>query len=78
MVEAVILCALALIMGEIYTRTKHPKLYALLNTAAGVGCMLLAQFCLNGTIRVNSFNGAVSGILGVPGAILCAILQIGG
>lgn len=78
MAEIIALSVLALIMGEIYARTKRPKLYALLNTAAGAGSLLLAQYLINGGICINSFNCAVSGILGIPGAILCTLLQMGG
>lgn len=78
MVETVIMCVLAIIMGEIYSRTARPKLYALLNTAAGVGGLLLSQLMINGDICVNNYNCAFSGILGIPGTILVCLLQIGG
>ena len=78
MAEIIALCALGVVMGEVYARTKHPKLYALVNTAAGAGSLLLAQLLLNGEICVNSFNGAFSGILGIPGTILWVLLGTGG
>lgn len=78
MVEIVILCVLAVIMGEIYVRTRRPKLYAFLNTAIGTGSLMAVQFLMNGTVEINNINGAVSGILGIPGTVLCSLLQIGG
>ncbi len=78
MLEIVTLCVLALMMGEIYARTKRPKLYAVLNVAAGTGSFIALQFFLNGAININNLNGAISGILGIPGAILCVLLQYGG
>ncbi len=78
MPEIIILCLLALIMSEIYVRTKRPKLYAFLNAAIGTGSLIVMQFLIKGAITLNNFNGAVSGILGVPGAILCILLQTGG
>lgn len=77
MAEIVILCVMGVIMCEVYSRTKHPKLYALLNTAAGVGSLFLWQF-FSDCVCINNFNSAVSGILGIPGVILCALLGTGG
>lgn len=78
MAEILILCGLALIMSQIYSRTKKPKLYALLNTSAGVGVLLLARILINGGICINNFSCALSGILGVPGAILVSFIEFGG
>lgn len=78
MAEIIALCVLAVIMGEIYSGTRRPKLYALLNTAAGTGCMMLLHLFLNSAISVNSYSCAFSGILGIPGAILVSLLQTGG
>jgi len=78
MAEIVILCVLAIAMGEIYSRTKRPKLYALLNTAAGAGSLILSQLIINGGICLNSYNCAFSGILGIPGTVLISLLQTGG
>ena len=76
MAEIVILCLMALVMGEIYIRTKHPKLYAFLNTAAGAGGILLVQMITKSEICVTGFNTAISGILGIPGAVLCVIMEM--
>lgn len=78
MAEIIVIGIAGLIMCEIYSRTKRPKLYALLNTAAGAGSLLLWQFLSGGTVCINNFNSAVSGILGIPGVILCALLGTGG
>ena len=78
MVEIIILCTLAVIMSEVYSKTKHPKLYALLNTAAGAGSLILSQLVLKGEICINSYNCAFSGILGIPGAILLSLIHTGG
>ncbi len=77
MAEIIVLCVMGVIMCEIYSRTKRPKLYALLNTAAGAGGLFLLQLFLDG-VYINNFNSAISGILGVPGVILCALLGTGG
>lgn len=77
MAEIITLCFMGLIMCEIYARTKRPKLYALLNTAAGAGSLFLWQF-LSDSVCINNFNSAVSGILGIPGVILCTLLGTGG
>ena len=76
MAEIVILCVLALIVGEVYIRTKRPKLYALLNTAAGAGVLLVLQLAAKGEICITGFNTALSGILGIPGAVLCFIMDM--
>ncbi len=78
MAEIVILGVLAVFMGEIYARTKRPKLYAFLNTAAGAGSLLLSQYFLNGSVCVNNYSCAISGILGIPGVILVSLLGMGG
>lgn len=78
MVEIVILGISALFMSEIYSRTRRPKLYAFLNTAAGAGALLLSQLAVNGEICINNYSCALSGILGVPGAVLVMLLGIGG
>lgn len=78
MAEIVILCVLALIMSEIYSRTSRPKLYAFLNTAAGAGSLLLSQLMINGSICVNNYSCAFSAILGIPGTVLVSLLQMGG
>lgn len=77
MAETIILCIMGAVMCEIYSRTKRPKFYALLNTAAGAGSLFLLQFFSDG-VCINNFNSAVSGILGIPGVILCALLGTGG
>lgn len=76
MAEIIILCVMGLIMAEVYVRTKRPKLYAFLNTAAGTGGMLLVQLITKSEICVTGFNTAISGILGMPGAVLCVIMEI--
>lgn len=77
MAEIISLCVMGAIMCEIYARTKRPKLYAFLNTAAGAGSLFLWQF-FSDCVCINNFNSAVSGILGIPGVILCALLGTGG
>lgn len=77
MAEIIAVCIIGVIMCEIYARTKRPKLYAFLNTAAGAGSLILWQFISADSICINNFNSAVSGILGIPGVILCAVLGTG-
>lgn len=78
MIEVVVLCVLGVLTAEIYVRTKHPKLYALVNSALGLGGILLIRFATAGEIAVTGYNSAFSAILGIPGAILVYISQIGG
>ncbi len=75
--ETVILCGLGLVMAEIYSRTRRPKLYAFLNSALGVGSMLMMRLITEG-FSVTSFNSAFSAILGVPGTALIYIMNISG
>lgn len=78
MAEILILCAFGAIVTEIYVRTRRPKLYAFLNSAAGIGSMLLIQYITEGGFAVNAYNSALSAILGVPGGVLLFILNIVG
>lgn len=78
MAEILILCALGVIVAEIYARTRRPKLYAFLNSAAGVGSMLLVQYMTGNGFLVNAYSSALSAILGVPGAALLFIINVTG
>lgn len=77
MAEIIILAVFGLIMTEIYTRTKRPKLYAFLNAAIGIGSLILWQ-ALSSTINITAYNSALSAILGMPGTVLLYIMSLGG
>lgn len=77
MAQILVLCTFGVIVTEIYIRTRRPKLYAFLNSAAGVGTMLLMQYIAGG-FAVNAYNSALSAILGIPGAVLLFIVNITG
>lgn len=74
MYEILILCLLGVIMTEIYSRTKRPKLYAFLNVIIGSGSFIVLQ-SLTDTLSVTNFNSALSAILGVPGTVLIYIVN---
>ncbi len=77
MAEIVILCAAAVIMAYIYSKTAHPKLYAFINICAGASSLILAEVLSNHSLeRVTVFNTALSVILGVPGTILHGLAGI--
>ena len=76
MAEIAVFCVLALIITEIYARTKHPKLYAFINSVLGIAVMLSTQFFGSGTLCVTPYNSAFSAILGVPGALALFIIGL--
>lgn len=78
MAEIAVLCVFAVIVTEIYARTKHPKLSALINSGLGIGGMLLSQILAVGTVCVTPYNAALSAILGIPGAVLLYIFNLWG
>lgn len=77
MYEAIILCVLGLVITEIYSRTKHPKLYAFLNIIAGSGSLVILQ-ALTAGFPITVYNSAFSAILGVPGTVLIYIMNVSG
>lgn len=77
MAEIIILAVFGVIITEIYARTRRPKLYAFVNTALGIGSLILWQ-ALSGTINLTAYNSALSAILGIPGTVLLYIMSIGG
>lgn len=76
MVEIIVLSVLAVIVTEVYAHTRHPKLFAFFNSAAGVGGMLLSQYLTTGGFTVTMYNSALSAILGIPGAVLIYIAGV--
>ncbi len=76
MTEIIILSILGILMAELYTRTKRPKLYALLNTSLGGIALAFVQAVSGGMIIIDSYNAAFSAILGLPGAVLVYAAKI--
>lgn len=71
MAEILILCAAAVLMACIYSRTKHPKLYAFINICAGASSLILSEILMHSSLEnINFYNTALSVILGVPGTLL--------
>lgn len=75
--QAIFLCVIAVIVAEVYARTRHPKIYALLNSAAGVAIMLLLRHFTAGVWEITPYNSALSAVLGIPGALLIYIVGAG-
>ncbi|MCM1333830.1 MAG: hypothetical protein NC084_09520 [Bacteroides sp.] len=76
MAEWIFLAATALIVTELYARTKRPKRYAVLNGLLGVAALLGFALLTEDAPTVNSFGAALSAILGVPGAALYRALPL--
>ncbi len=78
MAQTIFICVLAVIMAEVYVRTRHPKIYALLNSAAGIAGMILLRYFTAGIWEITPYNSALSAVLGIPGALLFYISGLGG
>ncbi len=70
----IFLAAAALLMTELYARTRRPKLYAVLNSAAGIAVLLGVSSAMGTQIQVSWFGAGLSAVLGVPGAALYLLL----
>ena len=69
--------AAALIMTLVYSRTRHPVLYAFIGTAAGCCTLVLMKTFLGGSDTSVSFlSAAAAAIFGVPGAVLSMVLPL--
>lgn len=69
------ICLTALLMSEIYLHTKRPKLYAFVSIASGCAALLIYKLMIS-TGSINFFNVSIAAVLGVPGVILCAALEV--
>lgn len=74
MYEILILCFLGVILIEIYSRTRRPKLYAFMNVVLGSGSLIVLQ-SLTGNFPITVFNSALSAVLGAPGTALIYIVN---
>lgn len=74
MAEWIFLIVSALLMTELYARTRHPKRNALLNSLLGAGALVGSALLLGGAPAVSTFGAALSAVLGVPGAVLYRLL----
>lgn len=70
----IFLAAAALLMTELYARTRRPKLYAVLNSTAGIAVLLGFSAVMGAQIKVSWFGAGLSAVLGVPGAALYLLL----
>lgn len=70
MAEWIFLIGAALLLTELYVRTKHPKRNAVLNGLLGVAALIGSALLLGGSPEVSPFGAALSAVLGVPGAAL--------
>lgn len=76
MAEWIFLAAAALLVTELYARTRRPKRYAVLNGLLGVAALLGAAFLFGESAAVSPFGAALSAVLGVPGAALYRALPL--
>lgn len=72
MAEIIFVVISAAVMTAFYCRTEHPKMYAFLNTAAGLA-VLTAESFLSGNM-FGSFGAALAAVFGMPGAALHIML----
>ncbi len=77
MAEIILICVAAVVMAVIYSRSECPKLYAFLNTAAGVLSLTACEMLFKGNLEsIDIWDTALSVILGVPGTMLHALLKL--
>ncbi len=77
MAEIILICIAALIMAAVYSGSRHPKMYAFINTAAGVLSLAASEMLFSGNLNgINYYNTALSAILGVPGTLLHALIKL--
>lgn len=75
--ETAVICAAALLMAALYSRTEHPKLYAFLNMTAGALSLVLTEIVFDGgTAGITPYNAALSVILGVPGTVVHRLIEM--
>lgn len=74
MAEWIFLAAAALIVTELYARTKHPKRSAVLNGLLGIAALLGSALLLGEAPSASPYSAALSAVLGVPGAALYRLL----
>ena len=77
MSEIILICVSAVIVAVIYSRSRCPKLYALINTAAGILSLAACEMLFTGNLNgIDIWDTALSAILGVPGTMLHALLKL--
>ncbi len=60
----------ALLMISVYMRTRKPKLFAAVNSAAGIALFAAVKLFTAGTFTFSAGSAGICAILGVPGAFL--------
>ena len=77
MAEIILVCTAAIIMAVIYSRSRCPKLYAFINTAAGVISLAACEMLFAGNLDgIDIWDTALSAVLGIPGTMLHALLKL--
>lgn len=77
MAEITVIFVAAVIMAMLYRRTSRPKLYAFINTAAGMISLVASEIIFDGGVDgITYYNMAVSVILGIPGTITHRLIEM--
>ena len=77
MAEMTVICASAVVMAALYTRTQRPFLYAFFNTAAGLISFAASGIMFSGGLEgVTSYSAALPVILGVPGTVAHRLIEM--
>ncbi len=77
MAEIILICTAAVIMAVIYSRSRCPKTYAFVNTAAGVISLAACEMLFSGSLdEIDIWDTALSAIFGVPGTMLHALIKL--
>lgn len=72
MAEIIFSAVSAAVMTAVYCHTDHPKMYAFINTAAGLAVLIAESFLSGGTFGY--FAAALAAVFGMPGALLHILL----
>lgn len=73
----IVILLLGLLSVFLYTRTRRPKLTAVMNGFAGLATLFIGQLIAVGDLsEVNFCNTALSVITGIPGGVLVAFLNL--
>lgn len=73
----IVIIMLGILSVFLYTRTRKPKLTAVMNGLAGLASLFAGQLIANGDLsEINFCNTALSVITGIPGGVLVAFLNL--
>jgi|GEM_PF-3165422 len=71
----IFLVLLAFSMISVYIRTKKPKRFAVLNSAAGLISFAAVRLFTVGTVSFSVGSAGLSAILGIPGVFLYILFE---